>query len=424
MEKELSSDPKIPAPIRGHESLCELVWKLIRRANENQNFEAALEEIFISLRSVIPFDRLGIALLEDDGKVLRSRWVQSSFPVKHLGDDFSAPVAGSSLESVMRSGRPRIIEDTLDYLAAYPASQSTRLIVADGIRSSLTFPLVVQSRTLGVVFFSSREPRTYGPHHIQLFAQVSEALAVIVEQADLRKESDVAVSKAQTVRMVVHDLKSSLNVVQGFLSILPDQAWFPALDAESREMFAALRRNSESMGALLGELSDIVQIKGDASFKLMRKDVHLRQFLSEFAAEADALAGLKGITFVCDFDRNLPQTAWLDPIRIRQVLLNLLTNAVKFSYPGTEIDFEASIVPGALRFEMTDHGQGIRPEELVNLFQWQGRTSTRPTGGETSTGLGLLISKKIVEAHGGSIEARSEFHTGSRFSFTLPQHSL
>jgi signal transduction histidine kinase len=110
----------------------------------------------------------------------------------------------------------------------------------------------------------------------------------------------------------------------------------------------------------------------------------------------------------------------LDPNKIRQVVDNLLTNAIKFSPPGSTINVEVAALTGAVAFAVQDQGPGIPESEHHKLFKDFGRTSVLPTGGEKSTGLGLAICRKIVEAHRGTITAENLPKRGCVFRVTLP----
>lgn len=401
------------------DSLGEVLRTIMRKSNEGADYGLILDSVFSSLRQAIPFDRLTVALLDDSGTSLRTSWVKSLMPVKHLHRDFRAPIRGGSLESVVLEKKPRIIEDLEDYVTRHPESRLAPLAVADGVRSSLTLPLVSGDKAIGVVFFSSAERGTYRQQHINAFSEVSEALAVIIERGRLRKFFDDNRMKDRLLSMLLHDLRSPLGVIIGFLDLATHESWFRSLDPSAKELFGALRRNSAAMTELLTELSEVMKLE-QPEMRIDAHEVDLPGLISDFCAEAEVFAAQKDIVFVCDFDRQLPKRARLDAGRIRQVLLNFLTNAVKFSYPHTSILFEVKSSATEIRFVMEDHGQGIPAEEIPKLFHWLGLTTTRPTRNEGSSGLGLCISKRIVEAHGGRIGVESEFHVGSRFWFSLP----
>lgn len=417
--RESARTEEKPPPNGDADSLGEVLRTIMRKSNEGANYDLILDSVFSSLRQAIPFDRLTVALLDESGTSLRTSWVKSLMPVKHLYRDFRAPIRGGSLESVVLEKMPRIIDDLEDYAARHPESRLAPMAVADGIRSSLTLPLVSGDKAIGVVFFSSAEPGTYRQQHVNAFSEVSEALAVIIERGRLRKFFDDNRMKDRLLSMLLHDLRSPLGVIIGFLDLATHESWFQNLDPSAKELFSALRRNSAAMTELLTELSEIMKLE-QPEMRIEAREVDLPELISDFCAEAEVFAAQKDIVFVCDLDRDLPKRARLDAGRIRQVLLNFLTNAVKFSYPHTAIRFEAMASSTEIRFVMEDRGQGIPAEEIPKLFQWLGLTTTRPTRNEGSSGLGLCISKRIVEAHGGRIGVESEFHVGSRFWFTLP----
>jgi signal transduction histidine kinase len=110
----------------------------------------------------------------------------------------------------------------------------------------------------------------------------------------------------------------------------------------------------------------------------------------------------------------------MDVERVTQVVNNLLTNAVKFSHPNTCVTLGARRDGENIQLWVRDEGVGIPEKEMAGLFSFFGQTSARPTGGEFSTGLGLAIAKKIVEAHGGSIQAESSPGVGSCFTVRIP----
>ncbi len=132
------------------------------------------------------------------------------------------------------------------------------------------------------------------------------------------------------------------------------------------------------------------------------------------------LAEQKDIALDLDLAPDLP-TIQCDPHRIQQVMDNLLSNAFKFSRSDTRVTIRALVATAdTIEISVIDQGQGIKSEELGNVFLAFQRTSTRSTGGEHSTGLGLAICKRIIELSGGQIEVESTYGKGSRFFFTLP----
>lgn len=415
----LNSMRKVKNPQKTRALLSNILRKIRQDTNLGSNFEDVLNAVFDSLRHIIPFDRLAIALLEEQGTVLRAAWLKSSIPVSALKKNYAARVEGSSLQRVLREGHPRIISDLRQYLASHPQSLSTQLILKDGILSSLTLPLMTAEGPLGVIFFSSATPNTYDDSHLDLLTEIAEQVTAIVEHGKLRRFFEEKMSKDRLLATVIHDLKSPLAVIKGYLDLISSRSQTESLPEETKSFVSILKRNSDAMLDLISDLSVLNQLSADGN-SLKIRPLPLRPFLSAFVEDAEIFANAKDIRFIAALDRFLPGVARMDEQKILRVLQNLLSNAVKFSHPRTAIFFDVRNDGERLTFTMTDQGQGIPAEEIPQLFRWFGRTSTAPTANESSTGLGLSIAKGIVQAHGGEIAVKSRLHVGSSFSFWIP----
>ncbi len=157
--------------------------RLVELSASTATLDDVLTNLWHEMSDAIPYDRIGVSLLEENGRTLRSRWTKASYggPLR-ISQGYSAPMAGSSLEEILRTGRPRIIGDLAGYLARKPESMSTRLMVAEGVRSSLTCPLIVDGDPVGFMFFSSVDLHTYDDLHVAVF----ESLAALVSLAVAR----------------------------------------------------------------------------------------------------------------------------------------------------------------------------------------------------------------------------------------------
>jgi class 3 adenylate cyclase len=161
---------------------------LIHEVNKGLLFDEVLDRAYDTLKSVLPYNRLSVALIENEGKVARARWLRSDYPEIVLRKGYAGVMRGSSLHEVMLSGEPRIISDLEAYLEAYPHSDSTRLMVAEGIRSSLTCPLISMGKPIGFMFFSSRAPGVYENVHVDIFKLIAGHLSVVVEKSNLYQQ--------------------------------------------------------------------------------------------------------------------------------------------------------------------------------------------------------------------------------------------
>jgi signal transduction histidine kinase len=395
-----------------------LLVQVTERINSGLGLTEVLDHIYESFRSLVPYDRIGFSLIE--GSEVRAHWARSEGVPIRLGVGYAAPLDGSLLQ-VMRSRQPRILNDLEAYLREHPDSRSTALVVAEGVRSSLTCPLVAADEPVGFLFFSSTQARAYQPEHVELIREIAGQVALIVEKSRLYGEL-VALNaeKNALLGIAAHDLRSPLAVVQGFTELLQDEVTGP-LTERQREALAIMRRTCQNMLRLIDNFLDVSAIEA-GKLELQPRQVELLPLLAEFATQGGMLAESKQIRLALELDPELG-SAVLDPDRIGQVLSNLLGNAVKFSRPGTTITLRARGLADEVELEVSDQGLGIPAQDLPRLFQKYGRGSVRPTGGERSSGLGLAIVRRMVEAHGGAVSVQSEVGEGSTFTVRLPREA-
>jgi len=205
-------------------SLLTTLSRVTEKVNSGMTLDEVLGFVYDSFQPLIPYDRIGVALIEE-GDVVRARWARSAASEIHLGQGYAAPLEGSSLQQVMSSGEPRLINDLEAYLADHPQSDSTRLIVREGMRSSLTGPLVARGRPVGFIFFSSLRPHAFGDPHTELFRQIAGQLSLIVEKSRLLE--DLAASNRKLLEaqhalqhQAAHDALTSLWNRRGIVDML------------------------------------------------------------------------------------------------------------------------------------------------------------------------------------------------------------
>lgn len=392
--------------------------RVTEKINAGLLLDEVLDSVFESFRPIIPYDRIGFSLLEQEDTVVRARWARSDAPVIRIDRDFCLPLERTSLGRLLETGQPRILSDLQAYLEEHPGSTATRLMVAEGMRSSLTCPLIAMGRPVGFMFFSSLQPDTYREVHVEIFRQIAGQLATIVEKGRLyQKLFELNELKNRFLGIAAHDLRNPIGVARGYLKLLLGGVVGTVPD-EQRKLLEKVERSCARMLDLVNDLLDLSAIEA-GQLTLEPDEVDLVSFLAEVAEAHEIHARAKSIAIETSLPPGLPKVR-LDRKRFEQVLDNLLSNAVKFSHPGTTVTLGAEARGPKVRLSVRDQGQGIPEDEVSRLFHEFGRTSIRPTGDEKSTGLGLAISRRIVEGHGGRIEVESELGKGSTFVVTLP----
>jgi PAS domain S-box-containing protein len=223
--------------------------------------------------------------------------------------------------------------------------------------------------------------------------------------------------KNQFVGMAAHDLRNPLAVLLNYTEFLLSGAT-GELTADQSRFIATMKRSSDFMLRLINDLLDVSKIES-GRVQLELQPVNLAELVAQNLTLNRLLAKRKGVELRFESSGNLPQLP-LDPAKIEQVMNNLITNAVKFSNPGTQVKVGLTRENGHVRISVSDQGPGIPADELDKLFTPFARTSVKSTGGEKDTGLGLVIVKRIVEGHGGTITIDSEVGRGTTFTVTLP----
>lgn len=186
--------------------------------NKGVLVDDVLSRVYSAFRDVIPYDRIGCALIENDGKTVTAYWARSEYE----GDEaitrgYSAPLKGSSLDTILQTGKPRIINDLEAYLREKPDSASTQKIVSEGIRSSLTCPLLADGKPVGFLFFSSREKHTYEHLHQEVFLHIASQIAHLIEKSRLYQRIVDLNSRLQDANVQLKE-KSARDSLTGLLN--------------------------------------------------------------------------------------------------------------------------------------------------------------------------------------------------------------
>ena len=380
----------------------------------------AIDFLFESTRSFSPCDRISVALLDEDGERLASYYVRAIYEPVCLKKGFAQELRGSSLEAVIRSGTPRILNDLPAYLAAHPQSVSTRLIVSEGVRSSLTCPLTVEGRIVGVMFRSSRTPSAYGENQIRLHQAVAERLSQAVEKVCLI-ERLTAANRAYTEMLgfVSHEMKGPLAglVMEG--KILLDGYYGP-LASQPAEKVGKMVVRAEYLLGLIRDYLDLAAIDGGDLKLRLKPDVGVVAAVIRPAINLAAPALQEnGMTLAQQMPAEEPVLT-CDPDLLRIVVVNLLGNAAKYGKRGGEVRLHLACDATTLTLSVWNEGTGFRGLDRSALFRRFSRLPTPEFERIKGTGLGLYTAWRIVQMHGGRIRAESNYGQWAEFVVEIP----
>ena len=292
-------------------------------------------------------------------------------------------------------------------------------------RARITVPLVIRGQTVGAItFVLADSARQYAKDDLDLAQDLARRAALAIESARLYRDAQQALaSRDEFLSVAAHELKTPITSLRGFAELTMraiDRGG--ELDRERlRLALAAVNSQSQKLTHLVSQLLDVSRIQA-GKLTLNYREADLTQLVAEVVADAERRATAH--TFAVRSPGSVPVE--VDTLRIEQVITNLLDNAVKFSPDGSEIDIDihidlvvGSAQPPAATVVVRDRGPGIQPEHRERIFErfYQAQS---PSSAPAGMGLGLYISRQIVELHGGRIWTESADGGGSRFFLTIP----
>jgi PAS domain S-box-containing protein len=244
----------------------------------------------------------------------------------------------------------------------------------------------------------------------------------VIDVSDIERAREVAVSadraKSQFLANMSHEIRTPMTAILGFTDILLDQIDVP----DALETAQAIRRNGEQLLALMQNVLDISQIES-GRLGVEHEDWPPRQIVADVGALMSVRSAAKGLTLSIENDEQLPPFITTDPIRLRQILTNLVGNAIKFTNHGG-VHLSTQVVPSedgtaSLQFHVTDTGIGIETSDLERIFEAFTQVDATASRRYEGTGLGLAISRQLATALGGELTVRSTPGLGSTFTLTL-----
>ena len=286
--------------------------------------------------------------------------------------------------------------------------------------------MIVKGETLGDISVFTRKERRFSEQEIEALAILVEQAAIAIYNSQLfnetKRQADelrkVNEERADFSAMIVHDLRAPLASIMGASEIL-QQGIFGSVNAEQEKWLGRIEAAARRLLELVRNFLDLSKLEA-GRLDLVKQEVDLNGLVQNTLDFYQTLARGKDLVLRNRVELSSPQIK-ADPNRLEQVLANLLSNAIKFSKQGGEIEVGASQQSTReVKLWVKDYGAGISAQEIGQLFEKYRQTTSGKNLSHEGTGLGLVICKMIVEAHGGSIWVKSEEGKETTFYFTLP----
>jgi signal transduction histidine kinase len=297
-------------------------------------------------------------------------------------------------------------------------------LIESGVRSILAVPLVREDQLIGCLGVTRNQPGRFAAETVELLRTFATQSALAIQNARLFQEIEdksrqleaASRHKSEFLANMSHELRTPLNAIIGFSEVLSERM-FGGLTEKQDEYLRDIHESGQHLLSLINDILDLSKIEAGRMeldptvFDLPTAIEHALTFVRERAVR-------RGIALHQAVDQRLGLIR-ADERKVKQVLLNLLSNALKFTPEGGRIDVGAGLTDGVAEVSVTDTGIGIAPENQESVFEefrQVGTASKRVEG----TGLGLTLSRRFIELHGGRIWVESQLGAGSTFRFTLP----
>ncbi len=306
---------------------------------------------------------------------------------------------------------------------AYRSSMRDTLL-RFGYRALLAVPLLREDQIIGSLSFTRREPGEFSPEVVDVLKTFATQSALAIQNARLFREiadksrqlETASRHKSEFLANMSHELRTPLNAIIGFSEVLAERM-FGEINDKQAEYLQDILESGRHLLSLINDILDLSKIEA-GHMGLEPADYHLPGLIENALILVRERASRRGITLGRTLDERLGIVHG-DERKVKQVLLNLLSNALKFTPEGGRVDVAAVLHDAMAQVSVTDTGVGIAPadqEAVFEEFRQVGAAEKKAEG----TGLGLALSRKFVELHGGTIWVESEPGRGSTFTFTLP----
>ncbi|MBN2078304.1 MAG: GAF domain-containing sensor histidine kinase [Spirochaetes bacterium] len=410
-------------PLRTEEGFTEGEERILdyinRKIAAGNSLREIIDFLFETIQPLVPCDRIGVSFIEEQGLRMTLYYVAANYKPLYLDAGYGADLAGSSLNKIFESGAMRILNDLECYSRDHPSSESTLLLIQEGILSSATCPLRVEERPVGLLFFSSKRRRAYSRRELAMHAAVSERLSQAVEKAyRIEQLSESINSYMDMLGFVTHELKSPLDslIIMGNTLL---QGYFGEVPERAEETIRRMVKRADQLSEMVHQYLNLSRFETGSVKKVFRDADIMGEAIIPAIESIEPQMHERGMTL----ERNHPESAgtvFCDPSLIRIVVANLLSNAVKYGNEGGAIRITVTRAEEKFQCTVWNEGPGFPESEKKKLFRKFSRLESPELMKRKGTGIGLYTSWKIIRLHDGRIRGTSEEGRWAEFTFEIP----
>ncbi|MBN1285597.1 MAG: GAF domain-containing sensor histidine kinase [Anaerolineae bacterium] len=384
----------------------ERLMEISRQLNSTLELKALLQAIIEAATELTDTEVASILLIDPASGELRfEAGINPSSKVSL--ETFVVPMEGSIAGWIVRHGEPVLIEDVANHPSHFSQIDSATDF---STRNMLGVPLRTHDKTTGALeAINKRNDGAFSEDDVNTLTALAAQAAVAIENARLFQQSDL-------IAEMVHELRAPLNAIRATAHLLSR----PDLPEDRRAVLVeTIRSETERLNNMTTDFLDLARLESGRT-RLTRETFEVAKLVDECVQVVQSQANERKLQISTQINEDV-SLLYADRGKLKQVLLNLLTNAIKYNRDEGRIDIYAELVSGKspMRIAVADTGVGISAENQKRMFQRFYRVADTE-GYAQGTGLGLVIAKRIVEAHEGEMWLESELGAGTTFYFTIP----
>jgi len=385
-----------------------------------QDLEVLLPRALVRVASFMGVETGLIALMSKDASDVR-------VVARHGMDE-------ATLRTFISAGLPVKVEESREIVIGEEDQEgrfvrASKALENEGYSDFLVAPLRVGDEYLGNLYLFCRPPAQFTKTDLIPFASITTQLAIAIKNVLFTKELKEANEellhldhlKSDFLATMSHELRTPLTSVIGYSDMLLS-GMTGEVTEKQKGFLRSILNSAETLLNLINDILDLTKIEA-GKLELNLEPVELRSVLISVISVAKPRARDKKIQISTFLPTDLP-TLQADPAKLGQILLNLLTNAIKFTHEMGKVGIEARALPtGIVEIRVTDTGIGIAREDIPRVFERFTQIDSSSTRNQGGTGLGLTITRDLIELHGGTIKVQSQLGKGTSFTFTIPMAS-